>query len=149
MTGRTLFVGIGSPHGDDRAGWEVAEQLACLAGDNLEIRKASSPSDILDWLSGVDRFVVFDACRGSGKLGHIACWHWPNAQLSQLRTSGTHDLGLSHVLELAATLGALPSDVEIWTVEAGECRPNADVSREIATALPSAVADIRKKLCHA
>lgn len=74
----TLVIGVGSPHGDDQAGWEVVKRLG---GDFKEIsshsagqqqlvyfRTAVVPPDMLDWLDGVDTAHVIDACIG----GHSA-----------------------------------------------------------------------------
>ena len=60
-------VGIGSFHGDDRAGWEVIDRL-CLRLNGLSglshvaFRKAAVPHDVLDWLSPQVRLHLVDAC---------------------------------------------------------------------------------------
>jgi hydrogenase maturation protease len=57
-TARNCWViGVGSPHGDDRVGWEVVDRLAKqklrATPDNspLRLQKAAVPHDILDWIS--------------------------------------------------------------------------------------------------
>ncbi|MGI9427921.1 MAG: hypothetical protein ACR2NM_04645, partial [Bythopirellula sp.] len=99
---RTLIVGIGSPHGDDQAGWLVAERLATdLDHDNIAVRKATSPVQLLDWLDSIDRLVVCDACRGLGDVGELRRWLWPSPELADGSWSGTHDFSLIAVLQLA------------------------------------------------
>lgn len=57
-------VGIGSFHGDDRAGWEVIDrlQLRLGGGSQLAFRKAAVPHDVLDWLDPGLRLHLVDAC---------------------------------------------------------------------------------------
>ena len=52
MTRRpTLVVGVGSHHGDDQAGWLVADLLAASASEDVAVRKAKTPAEILDWFT--------------------------------------------------------------------------------------------------
>ena len=57
-------VGIGSFHGDDRAGWEVIDRLRSrLEGcPRLAFHKAAVPHDVLDWLDPQLGVHVVDAC---------------------------------------------------------------------------------------
>lgn len=87
MRTETLFVGVGSPHGDDRAGWLVADALSDLFGTDvstqasgtlnagglpsrkypsLAIRKTCIPADLLDWLDGAAKLIICDALCGAG-----------------------------------------------------------------------------------
>jgi hydrogenase maturation protease len=115
---RTLIVGIGSPHGDDQLGWHVVDRL--MDGptrDQVQLRKAKSPADVLNWLSDIDILIVCDACYGLGPPGIARRWTWPTDELPRAEWSGTHDLSLPQVLALAQRLGRLPSDVIIWGIE--------------------------------
>lgn len=64
---RILIAGLGSPHGDDQAGWLIAENLAsqCQENSDTMIRRASIPLDLLDWLEGVDVLHICDACEAT------------------------------------------------------------------------------------
>ena len=73
---RILIAGLGSAHGDDQAGWLVAENLAsqCQEYPDITVRRASIPLDLLDWLEGVDVLYICDACestQGHSKLHRI------------------------------------------------------------------------------
>jgi len=127
MTGlRTLVVGIGSPHGDDRAGWIVADRVARAASEaRVAVRIARSPIEAVDWLDGVRHLVLCDACRGLGPYGTTRRWEWPIPVDARMDWSGTHDMPLPAVLALAERLGKLPSRVVIWAVEG---RPSAQHS---------------------
>lgn len=140
---KTLVVGIGSPHGDDQAGWQVADRLAAIevAQCRARVRKARSPTDLLDWLDVVERLIVCDACHGLGLIGQLRRWEWPSRELSDVAWSGTHDLPLPAVLQLASKLGCLPKHVVVWGVEAAE--------QAVMTAMSPAVVAALQKLADA
>ena len=132
---RTLLVGLGSPHGDDQIGWLVADAVAELDPTMLAVR-ALSPMDLLDRLDGVDRLAICDACVGSGAVGALTRWDWPTIEALPTTATGTHDMSLVEVLELAESLGRLPGHVTIWGIEAEPPHPAAPVSAKLAAAIP-------------
>jgi len=58
---KPLVVGIGSPHGADAAGWQVAAWLANASVAPWEVKRAVVPSDLLDWLDGCSVLAIIDA----------------------------------------------------------------------------------------
>jgi hydrogenase maturation protease len=162
MRGTALFVGIGSPHGDDRAGWLVADALAQACAHvaaptnggsalrrTVTIRKAGVPADLLDWMEGAATLIVCDAVRGAGMPGTLHQWRWPDAGIERYHSAGSHDLGLSGVLELAEKLGRLPPEVIVWGIEIGPVVPAAGASPQVLEALPDLVRRIWSELFHA
>lgn len=142
----TLIVGIGSPHGDDQAGWQIAERLACqLDPEHVEVRAAASPIQLVDWLDDVDRLILCDACRGMGRVGQIRRWTWPTPELQEVLWSGTHNFSLPAVLQLAERLERLPPDVAIWSVEGAASDAMSAVSAEVAEVLPGMADGIAKE----
>ena len=149
MDGAALFVGVGSPHGDDRAGWLVADALSnraragCFTPPTdaragcrgLVIHKASTPADLFDWLDDAATLIVCDAVRGAGPIGSLHRWIWPDARIGRLRASGSHDLCLSEVLEMAGRLDRLPAHVVVWGIEASPVAPVSEVSPEVGQVL--------------
>lgn len=113
----TLLVGLGSPYGDDQLGWRLVEEIGKLCRQPLSVQRAHSALQLFDWLGGVQRLVVCDACQGIGAVGTWRRWRWPSDDLKPLRAQGSHDLGLAAVLALAETLGQLPGNVSIWAIE--------------------------------
>ncbi len=149
---RTVVVGIGSPHGDDRAGWVIADALArhmeraagrSAGASGVEVRKAATPADLLDWLDGADRLLVCDAVCGAGAPGTLHRWHWPDPRIGQVRSAGSHDFGLAATLELAARLGRLPAEVVIWGIEAGQSELHGELSPDVAKSLPELIKQVR------
>ena len=52
-----LVVAIGSPHGDDRAGWTAIELLQSRNLDNVELRQAKVPHDLVNWIDACNYLV--------------------------------------------------------------------------------------------
>lgn len=149
MLPRTLCVGIGSPHGDDQVGWRIMEQVDRMCIPDVQVRRAASPIDLLDWVQACGRLIVCDACRGAGGVGSVHRWNWPCPSFAELQTATSHAFGLDATLRLAAKLGRLPAEVVVWAVETLPPQPNAPLSEPIARALPDVVRSICRELCHA
>ena len=144
---RTLFVGIGSRHGDDQIGWRVADSLRSRVSSGVEVREASTPSHLLDWLDGADRLIVCDACPArrradSGEQSILHRWRWPTLQVSMLRSAGSHSFGLPQVLQLAERLGTLPKDVIVFGVEGTRFDAFSEMSPSVGGALETIVETI-------
>jgi hydrogenase maturation protease len=161
--GSHLLVGIGSPFGDDRLGWLVVGEIERRGGSNAHARCARAPADLLDWLEGVDRLVVCDACHGGGPAGSWQRFEWPTTSIDDVAFCGTHDMSLPATLTLADQLGLLPKQTTIWglTVEhnsnvvgavghdRGEPAIEWDLSPPVRSALAPFVAVIERDLNHA
>lgn len=154
-----LVVGVGSPFGDDRFGWHVADLLRSRLGQftpaadigPVEIRKAAAPHQLLDWLDDQQGLVLCDACRGSGEPGTVTRFEWPSTHVRGLRFSGTHEMPLPALLELAQRLGRLPRRVTIWGAEAqaatdGEQVPDRPLAAPTERAATRVAARIREEL---
>lgn len=136
MMVRSLLVGIGSPHGDDSVGWEIARQVARRTGDALLVRCARTPVELLDWLDEIDTLDVCDALASEAPVGSIGCWQWPTDAIEHAPFRGSHDLSLPAVLTLAENLGRLPARVRIWGVEIDPEKTSDALSPEAAAAVP-------------
>lgn len=123
-----LITGIGSPHGDDQVGWEIAKLIQKRNSDFVDVRLARTPDDLLDWMEGMKQLVICDACQGAGDIGSYHHWEWPSDQLETMKWSGTHNISLPIVLALAEELGRLPTSVRIWGVEIAQTQPGRSIS---------------------
>jgi len=142
-----LIVGIGSAHGDDRVGWLVADQIREFADRNhFELRIAKSPADLLDWIQCDQQLVICDACHGLGQVGDLQKWLWPAPEIFKVTMSGTHNLSLPTVLDLAKNLGRLPNEVVIWAIEGAIGQSTAAMSPEVLQAVPKLVSRITNDL---
>lgn len=62
-TPNSLVVGIGSSHGADTIGWQVARWLERESTAHWDVKLALVPSDLLDWLDGRPALTLIDAAR--------------------------------------------------------------------------------------
>ncbi len=151
MTGSsTLIVGLGSPHGDDRVGWHVAERLAASIGAAARVKVAADPTTILDWLDGVTTLHICDACQTFREPGTIHCWRWPRIEHGNTQsTCGSHGVSLQAVLSLAECMGWLPARVKIWAVEMAAAESLAATSAAALAAADRLAQQIAKEVADA
>ncbi len=129
-------VGVGSPHGDDRVGWRLVEDLAESAGPGVEAVAVAQPLGLLDHLDGCSALIVVDACRAGRAPGSVVVLTWPEDRPEFEGSGSTHGLDLAMALEMAVVLGRLPPSVLLFAVEAGACGPVADLSPDLESSLP-------------
>ena len=159
-TPRLLMVGIGSPHGDDAIGWQVADAVAasvCEAGwPDVAVRKAAVPLDVLDWLEGVDLLHLCDAGACSERpVGAIRRFELTAAAdggldvlPETLRAGGSHDFGLAAVLNLAGTLGRA-GGIVVHAVNGRRFGSADSMSAEVRAARSGVVQTILRELQYA
>lgn len=144
----TRLLALGSHHGDDFAGWAVADALRDEYGKLIDLRRVSVPIDIMNWLDDVCELHIVDACHGNGSTGCLNRWDWAefgDAVDSSLHTSGSHDFGVLSVLKLAERLGRIPDKVVIWGIQAKVFGPFESVSADLTEQLPGIVAEIARE----
>lgn len=112
-----VVAGFGSPHGDDRTGWELVARLARRPDVTVRLLSVREGTQLLHSLRGCDRLIVVDACRGSGAPGTISRFVWPDPRIRRHHDRSTHQIGLSSALELASQLGLLPAEVVVFGIE--------------------------------
>jgi hydrogenase maturation protease len=135
---RVLILGVGSPHGDDQAGWCVIDRLRKMIGAeqfDVNLEAISTPADVPALLIGGEELVLVDACQGSGSPGAIHRFDWPDDRVAPLCHRFGHALSLNQSLELAKALGRTPVRCAIWCVEGADFRPQASVSPIVADAV--------------
>jgi hydrogenase maturation protease len=148
-----LVVGVGSPHGDDRVGWEV---LAALdAGLRLEplpgvVRTCVSDrpgAGLVALLRGAQRVILVDAARVQGEPAGALLWMRPD-QVHASAAASSHGFGVGQALGLARALGELPRDVRVLAIS-GERFDGDQLSKPVRGAVPRAVRAIRASLLGA
>ena len=160
---RVLVVGVGSPHGDDQAGWRVADDVAAVLGGAIAVRKASVPHDVLDWCDGRGRLHLVDAVESERlrrfDLGVETGRGRPRILLRptpigggqpvetggdgtepvetrpRLRSGSTHQVDLLAVLGLSVLLGTFPDRVTLWAIPGGVFTPGSHPSRSCREAI--------------
>ncbi len=125
-------MGLGSPHGDDQAGWAVASRLEGAAGVTAVIVRGGAEL-LLAW-EGFDEVVVVDAAAPAGRPGRVTRREWPAPDLESTPLASTHGLGLADALRMAEALGSLPGRLIIYTIEAAATEPLAPLGKAAARA---------------
>ncbi len=135
-----LVAGIGSSHGDDKAGWCVVERLEPYLGNETDLRKLRFPIELMDWIerrrvlhlidsydassntSPLYRFDGRDIFRSALSVSEANKATGDRAEEGArilsvgLRSGGAHQMGLFEVLELASCLKLLPEQVVLWAI---------------------------------
>jgi hydrogenase maturation protease len=147
----TLVVGVGSPFGDDRVGWEVVEALEAgawwpeLAAHRVSAHLCDRPgAALVGLLQVVGRAIIVDAAHTPGIPPGTLRWLQAD-QLSLLRAPSSHGFGVAEALALASALGQLPPRVDVLTIAAGQFTC-AGLSAPVRGAVPDAVSAIRRAL---
>ncbi len=125
---RVRVIGIGSPSGDDQAGWRVIDALATRAitgPDDLLLEKLDRPgTGLIERFAGADCVVLVDAvCSGAtpGHLHHLRASDWADYRGGL----SSHGFGVFDALALAQALQALPPRLKVYGIEIAAAKPGA------------------------
>lgn len=112
-------VGIGSPFGDDRLGWEVAQQVAREVRDlpvTVEVRDRPGAGLLSSMQSG-ESLLLIDAVRGGGQPGTLYRLGLQELLQAASRAASTHEFGVAAAVQLARRLGQLPASIVLFGIE--------------------------------
>jgi len=132
------ILGIGSPSGDDQAGWLVVDALLAgglQTGDELVIEKLDRPgANLIPLLDDTAWVVLVDALQSGGPPGIIRRFDqqdWPeySGGLS------SHGFGVLDALTLARELGCLPPRLDLYGIEIGSALPGEAPSGAVQAAI--------------
>ena len=152
MNSRILIIGVGSPFGDDRLGWEVAEGLrrcafmAALPPEWFEISQLDRPGTMLPthWRR-TDTVILIDAIRSGAAPGTRHRLDMGDvAGIGAPRSS--HGFGILSAIELARALGDMPARLLLRGIEVDPLWTGFSLSMAVAGALPSLVAAIADEI---
>ncbi|ARG97677.1 hydrogenase maturation protease [Legionella micdadei] len=143
-----LIIGLGSPFGDDRLGWDVIKMLQeqeALCGypsEQLQMTCCDRPgASLLDLMSNAKTVFLIDAVKTGAKLGSLHCFNLEEIKdLSALQS--THHFGLAQALELGKALNALPQNVILYGIEIKDLKFQFGISGLIK----QAVQDLAEKI---
>ena len=134
---RVCIFGIGSPSGDDQAGWLVVDALAaCGVHTDRErvIEKLDRPgANLISLLDNSDRVILVDAMQSNGEAGEIRCFgreNWADYR----HGLSSHGFGVLDALALAQELGGLPAKLVLYGIEIGSVNPGDEPAKCIQDA---------------
>ncbi|TXI94312.1 MAG: hydrogenase maturation protease [Neisseriales bacterium] len=139
---KTLILGIGSPFGDDRAGWLVVEELEqvpavreMVAKNLLTLEVADRPGiNLINWLlSDYQKIILIDMVKTNLEIPGSIYKLQASKIIGFSGMLSSHSLGVSASLALAKELGINIANVEFWGVEGSVALPESEVSQAILT----------------
>ncbi len=138
---------VGSPHGDDRIGWEFAatfQQESEFLG--VKLVRLRTPIEMLHHLTGGEAAIIVDACQSGQKVGSLFRYDWPAIELEVQGGTFSHGFDVQEVLLLAKSLNVLPEKVILWAVEVRKCNPGDPLSSAVEQAIPKLVEEVRGEI---
>jgi hydrogenase maturation protease len=143
-----LLLGVGNRwRGDDGIGPAVAERVLRLGIPGLQVVVETEPLALLEHLEGQSTVVVVDATNPGPDPGRVRVWRLgPNRLARREQVVGSHGLGVADAVELARSLGLLPSALTVIGVEAQSSQMGAGLSRSVHARLEDAVAAVVSEL---
>ena len=134
---RVRIVGIGSPYGDDQAGWLTIDALLAngiRASSEVVIAKLDRPgANLIPLLESAAWVILVDAMQSHGPAGRIQRFDqqdWPG----YCHGFSSHGFGVLDALSLAQALGALPPRLDLYGIEIGLALPGEDAGACIQAA---------------
>jgi hydrogenase maturation protease len=139
-------IGLGSPFGDDRAGWRVAELLEDrIPASCARILRLDRPGPaLLDEIAGGAEAILVDAGITGQRPGKIHRFAVADFIATPLARS-SHAVGLADTLTLGKALGILPSVLRLYlvSIDADEAdRPEGALTPPVEAAVRSLACEI-------
>ncbi|MGD8568607.1 MAG: hydrogenase maturation protease [Gammaproteobacteria bacterium] len=120
-------VGIGSPFGMDRLGWQVIDylkrqhQMTSSVKANVNLVCCDRPGmALLDFIKDADLAILVDAVLGgaAGTIHQLEVGQWDQLKQSDSPFS-SHDVGVAETLTLGDKLNMLPERIVLYGIEVG------------------------------
>lgn len=108
-------IGIGSPLGDDRLGWEAAQSLRDLDGISVTCLDRPGPA-LIHALEGETAVVLLDAMEADLPPGCVRVLRAADL-IPEGDAVSSHDLGVASALALGRALGTLPERLWLMGVQ--------------------------------
>lgn len=140
------ILGIGSPSGDDQAGWLTVDALRAAGLDEIDIEKLDRPgANLIPQLENASRVILIDAMQGNVRVGEIQHFDqkdWPDYG----HGLSSHGFGVLAALSLARELGSLPPRLDLYGIGIGPVLPGEESGPAVQAAAQRLAATILKSL---
>jgi len=151
---RLTVIGIGSPFGDDQAGWRVAEALAestCVTAydERLVVTACRSPAgELPELLANTDIAIVVDAVRDSGAPGTVYRIEGHDLPVFVAGSLSSHGIALRTMLELSDVLQNSPKAMIVYGIEVQFSGTDSVISEGTRRAADWVVEQIIRDVAH-
>ncbi len=123
---RVQVLGVGSPWGDDQAGWLTIDALLARGvrpGDGIFIEKLDRPgARLIPLLENASWVILIDAMQSGDRPGRIRRFDqqdWPGYR----QGLSSHGFGVLDTLSLAQAMACLPARLDLYGIEIGSTAP--------------------------
>ena len=132
-----LVLGLGSPFGMDRLGWQVIKALESLnLGEHVSFAILDRPGPrLISYFDQAECVILVDAVVGTGSQGQLCCLGVDEICRMQSHLS-SHGFGVAEAVALAQKLGQLPEALFLIGVDIGECTTELERIETEAYATP-------------
>lgn len=148
------IIGVGSPAGDDQAGWWTIEALdrSALHAHPMAERICTLALDrpgvnLINCMDRAERVFLVDAVQSTAPLGTIYRLNG-RALADGQGTLSCHGFGVATALSLAGELGALPKALTLFGIAIGRTAPTQHVSARVYDAAQAVAHEILDELSH-
>jgi len=137
----TVLIGVGNPfRSDDAVGRAIVRRLFGRVPLGITLQEESGDgTELLEAWKGTDCAVLVDAVQSGAPPGTI---HRFDAHAERLPTwfshCSTHAFGVAEAIELARTMGDLPSQLVVYGIEGLDFSAGTELSPEVAKIVPFA-----------
>lgn len=116
-------IGVGSPFGDDQAGWKVIDRLKqqivlpSHLSQSVKIESYDRPGvRLIEYIKDTDTLFLIDAIKSNQDIGSIHRFSKKDI-LESKDPFSTHHLGVLEALQLGLALNDLPNNVYFYGIE--------------------------------
>lgn len=144
-----LIIGIGNPdRGDDAVGRLAAQRLRAQVDHGIEVLETESAGpELMDLWKDAEQVILIDAIDSGANAGTIHCLDASHDPLPAVFSRhSTHAFSIAETIELARTLGNLPSRVTVYGVEGKQYEHGRPLSPEVEQAMASLVRMVRTQI---
>lgn len=145
-------IGVGSPFGEDQAGWMVAERLknqiftqTCLK-KYVNVEWHDRPGiRLIELMHETKNIFLIDAVKSGNKLGTIH--RLKNSEIHEFKSLfSTHHVGIPQTLQLASVLNVMPDNIILYGIEIDNIEFHSTLSESVEVAINEVVVKINKEI---
>ena len=147
-----MVIGLGNRmRGDDAAGPAIARLVAARGVEARVVEHEAEPTALIELWDGQSLAVVVDALAPAGRPGRIERREVGDEGLPRdpRRPASTHALDLAGTIELARSLGRLPSRLVVYGIEAAGFATGSPMTPEVEDAVTAAAGRVVGELPQA